>query len=66
MRWEGFFEREVTPGRFMKQSIDSWDTMTDCLKHGFEIRQESGWSWLACALPPRRLPEPGSRAKKRT
>jgi hypothetical protein len=44
MRWEGWFEREIEPGRWMRQSICSWDTMTDCVR-GFEIWQDTGWSW---------------------
>jgi hypothetical protein len=38
MRWEGFIQTSNNQGRMVRHTIESWDTMSDCLK-GFSIRQ---------------------------
>lgn len=36
MRWDGFVTIEGVP-----RSIGSWDTMKDCVRHGFTISRET-------------------------
>lgn len=39
-RWEGSGEKQIEDGTWMGISVDSWDTMTDCVRHGVEVSRD--------------------------
>lgn len=46
-RWEGSIELKLSDGSFMRVCLVSWDTMTDCVRHGFTVKQDHKGSGYA-------------------
>lgn len=44
-RWEGKFLRKLEDGSWFICTIDSWSTMTDCVRHGIDIDREKAWQF---------------------